>query len=175
MKGFRDFVMRGNLVELAVAFIMGAAFATVVTAFTKIIIELLAKAGGAPKFDDWQPGGLTTVGPFLTALVAFLLLAFIVYFFIVKPVLHTTEKTVESTNHSIEKSFESSNFDTKGIEEKVNKTIEEVNNQVQVQVEHSFHTAKTQGGEAKTEKLLHCIQRAHENVHRIERCSRKFS
>ena len=85
MKGFKDFIMRGNLVELAVAFIIGAAFAAVVTAFTKVIIELLAKAGGAPNFDKWQPGDLVTVGPFLTALVAFLLMAFVVYFFVVKP------------------------------------------------------------------------------------------
>ncbi len=85
MKGFKDFVMRGNLVEIAVAFIIGAAFGAVVTAFTKVIIELLAKAGGAPNFDQWQPGGLVSVGPFLTALVAFLILAFVVYYFIVKP------------------------------------------------------------------------------------------
>ena len=85
MKGFKDFVMRGNLVELAVAFIIGAAFAAVVTAFTKVIIELLAKAGGAPNFDDWKPGNLDSVGPFLTALVAFLIMAFVVYFFVVKP------------------------------------------------------------------------------------------
>jgi large conductance mechanosensitive channel len=85
MKGFKDFVMRGNLIELAVAFIIGAAFATVVKAFTDLVVELLAKAGGAPNFDDWQPGGLTRFGPFLTALVAFLLMAFVVYFFVVKP------------------------------------------------------------------------------------------
>jgi uncharacterized membrane protein YhiD involved in acid resistance len=97
-----------------------------------------------------------------------------VYFFIVKPVLHTTEKTVESTNQSFEKSFESSTIDTKAIEEKINKSIEEVNGQVQVQVEHSFHTAKIHGGDKRTEKLLHCVQRANGNVHRIERCSKKF-
>ena len=85
MKGFKDFVMRGNLVELAVAFIMATAFAAVVTAFTKFIIELLGKAGGKPNFDSFKPGGLTTVGPFLTALVAFLIMAAVVYFFIVKP------------------------------------------------------------------------------------------
>jgi large conductance mechanosensitive channel len=85
MKGFKDFIMRGNLIELAVAFIIGAAFAAVVTAFTKVVVELLAKAGGAPNFDDWKPGGLVSVGPFLTALVAFLIMAFVVYFFIVKP------------------------------------------------------------------------------------------
>lgn len=97
-----------------------------------------------------------------------------VYFFIVKPILHTTENSIESTNHTIEKSFEQSGIDTKSIEANVNKTIEEVNNQVQTQVEHSFHVAKTQGGMAKTEKLLHCIQRAHQNVHRIERCSKRY-
>jgi F0F1-type ATP synthase membrane subunit b/b' len=100
-------------------------------------------------------------------------------FFIVKPVLETTEKTVENTNHTIEKSFEHSfeggNVNVKGIEESVNKQIEDVNKQVQEQVEKSFHVAKKQGGEAKTEKLLHCIQRAHQNVHRIERCSQKYS
>jgi large conductance mechanosensitive channel len=85
VKGFKDFIMRGNLIELAVAFIVGAAFATLVTAFTAIVVELLAKLGGAPNFDTWRPGNLTTVGPFLTALFAFLLMAFVVYFFIVKP------------------------------------------------------------------------------------------
>ena len=95
--------------------------------------------------------------------------------FIVKPVLDTTEKTVESTNHQIEKSFESTGIDVKSIEEQINKSVESVNNQVQVQVEHSVHVAKTQGGMKKTEKLLHCVQRAHQNVHRIERCSRRYS
>ena len=87
MKGFRDFVLRGNLIELAVAFIIGAAFATVIGAFTKLILEAIGKAtGGADfNFDDWQPGGWSTVGPFLTALIAFLIMAFVVYFFIVTP------------------------------------------------------------------------------------------
>lgn len=85
MKGFKDFIMRGNLVELAVAFIIGAAFATVVKAFTDMFLEIIAKAGGAPNFDEWEVFGLTTVGPFLSALFAFLLIAFVVYFFVVKP------------------------------------------------------------------------------------------
>ena len=94
--------------------------------------------------------------------------------FIVKPILDTTNHAVDSANKSFEKSFESSNFDTKAIEEKINKSIEEVNGQVQVQVEHSFHTAKVQGGDKRTEKLLHCVQRSNGNVHRIERCSKRF-
>lgn len=98
-----------------------------------------------------------------------------VYFFLLKPILHTTEKTVESSNKTFEKSFGSgTTFDTKAIEEKVNRTIENVNNQVQVQVEHSFHTAKAHGGDKRTEKLLHCVQRANGDVHRIERCAQKF-
>lgn len=85
MKGFRDFVMRGNLVELAVAFVMGAAFATVVKAFTDLLIGAISKVlGGEPNFNDIQPGGLL-VGAFLTALVTFLIIAFVVYFFVVKP------------------------------------------------------------------------------------------
>ena len=87
MKGFRDFILRGNLVELAVAFIIGAAFATVIAAFTKLVLEAIGKITGGKgfNFDSWQPGGWSTVGPFLTALIAFLIMAFVVYFFIVKP------------------------------------------------------------------------------------------
>lgn len=94
-----------------------------------------------------------------------------VYFFVLRPVLHTTEHTVDSANKAFEKSFHESSVDTKGIEAQVNKTIEDVNRQVQVQVERSFHTAKIHG---KPEKLLHCIQKANGDVHRIERCSKKY-
>jgi uncharacterized protein YoxC len=98
-----------------------------------------------------------------------------IYFFLLKPVLHTTEHTVDSANKSFEKSFgksfEGSSVDTKGIEAKVNKTIEDVNRQVQVQVERSFHTAKVHGN---PNKLVHCIQRANGKVHRIERCTRRY-
>jgi uncharacterized protein YoxC len=97
-----------------------------------------------------------------------------VYFFIVKPVLHTTEHTVDTTNKAFEKSFDSSTFDSKAIEEKVNRTIEDVNKQVQVEVEHSFHVTKVQGAPKKQEKLLHCVQRANGNVHRMERCAKKY-
>jgi large conductance mechanosensitive channel len=94
MKGFRDFVLRGNLVEIAVAFIIAAAFAALVKAFTDFILEAIGKAtGGADfNFDDWAPGGWSTVGPLLTALVAFLIMAFVVYFFIVKPYEHAKER-----------------------------------------------------------------------------------
>jgi len=84
MKGFKDFVMRGNLVELAVAFIMAASFGAVVTSFVKIVMDVIGKVGGTPDFSDYQPRGIH-VGGFLTALVAFLILSTVVYFFVVKP------------------------------------------------------------------------------------------
>ena len=84
MKGFKDFIMRGNLIELAVAFIVGAAFATVVKAFTDVLLSLLGLVGGNPDFNNIKPGGVP-VGAFLTALVAFLIVAAVVYFFVIKP------------------------------------------------------------------------------------------
>jgi large conductance mechanosensitive channel len=84
LKGFRDFIMRGNLVELAVAFVMAAAFGALVTSFVKIIMDLVGKAGGTPNFSGWIPGGVH-VGEFITALVAFLILAVVVYAFVVRP------------------------------------------------------------------------------------------
>lgn len=84
MKGFRDFIMRGNLVELAVAFIMAAAFGEVVKTFTQVIMDLIGKIGGVPNFSSFAPEGIS-IGVFLTALVSFLVIAFVVYFFVVKP------------------------------------------------------------------------------------------
>jgi len=84
MKGFKDFVMRGNLVELAVAFIIAGAFAKVVEAFVAVIMDLVGKAGDTPDFSNWKPGGVS-IGTFITVLISFMLLAAIVYFFVVKP------------------------------------------------------------------------------------------
>ena len=84
MKGFKEFLLRGNLIEIAVAFIMGAAFAKVVESFTKIIMDLLGKVGGQPDFSQVAVGGVN-VGVFLTALVSFIILAAVVYFGIILP------------------------------------------------------------------------------------------
>lgn len=86
LKGFKEFIMRGNLVELAVAFVIGGAFATVVTSFTEVILGLVGVLTGGRKFDfsTWAPWNIP-LGGFVTALVAFLLLAFVVYFFVVTP------------------------------------------------------------------------------------------
>lgn len=91
MTGFKNFVLRGNLVELAVAFIMATAFAAVVTATVGMIMDLIGKAGGTPDFSDYEPGGVS-VGGFLTALVSFVILAAVVYFFIVLPYTKAQER-----------------------------------------------------------------------------------
>ncbi|MFZ2625371.1 MAG: large conductance mechanosensitive channel protein MscL [Propionibacterium sp.] len=87
MKGFKEFVMRGSLIDTAVAFIMGVAFASVVTSFTNLLMSCIAKVlgGHQPNFNDWAPGGIP-VGVFLTALISFLILALVVYYAIVLPI-----------------------------------------------------------------------------------------
>ncbi len=84
MKGFKDFVMQGNLVEIAVAFVIAVAFGEVVKTFTAVVMDLIGKLGGTPNFSTWAPGGVS-LGVFITAVIAFLILAFVVYFFVVKP------------------------------------------------------------------------------------------
>jgi len=84
VKGFRDFILKGNLVELAVAFIMAASFATVVKTFTDVLMGFVGKVGGEPNFDEVKLADVA-VGPFITALVAFVIVAAVVYFFVVVP------------------------------------------------------------------------------------------
>ena len=84
MTGFKNFILRGNLVELAVAFIMAAAFAAIVTATVDLIMGVIGKIGGQPDFKGWTPGGLP-FGAWVTAVVSFLIISAIVYFLIVKP------------------------------------------------------------------------------------------
>ena len=90
IKEFRDFLLRGNLVELAVAFVMGLAFAAVVTSFVDdLVMPILAMIFGEPDFS-----GLTFTindavfryGAFLTALITFVTTAAAIFFFVVKPV-----------------------------------------------------------------------------------------
>ncbi len=90
MRGFRDFVLRGNLVELAVAFIMATAFTAVVTATVQMVMDVLGKIGGVRDFSTYNPGGVS-VGAFLTALVSFCVLAAVVYFVIVLPYTRARE------------------------------------------------------------------------------------
>ena len=91
MDGFKKFLLQGDLIKLAVAFIMGGAFATVVTATVTVIMDLIGKVGGTPDFSGWTPGGIH-LGAFFTALIAFIILAAVVYFGIVKPYTAAKER-----------------------------------------------------------------------------------
>jgi large conductance mechanosensitive channel len=91
MTGFKNFLLRGNLIELAVAFIMGLAFAAVVTATVALIMDIIGKLGGQPDFSDYSPGGVS-VGAWITSVISFLILAAVVYFFIVVPYTKAKEK-----------------------------------------------------------------------------------
>ena len=89
IKGFRDFLLRGNVVDLAVAVIIGAAFTAIVTSFvTNIITPLIAAIVGKPDFSALTltvNHGVITYGSFLNAVIAFVLIALVVYFMIVAP------------------------------------------------------------------------------------------
>jgi large conductance mechanosensitive channel len=91
MTGFKNFILRGNLVELAVAFIMATAFAAVVTAFTAIVLDLGGKAGGSSDFSNYTPGGVH-VGVFITAVITFLIIAAVVYYLVVTPYTKAKER-----------------------------------------------------------------------------------
>ncbi len=84
LKGFKDFIMRGSLVELAVAFIIGAAFATVVRTFTAVLMGFIGKIGGQPDFSKVTLAHVN-IGLFINAVISFLIVAFVIYFFVVTP------------------------------------------------------------------------------------------
>ena len=90
MQGFKQFILRGNVLDLAVAVVMGAAFTAVVTALVKdIVTPLIAAVAGKPDFSGIAVsvnGSKLLIGAFLNEVIAFLLLATAVYFLIVLPV-----------------------------------------------------------------------------------------
>jgi large conductance mechanosensitive channel len=89
MKGFRTFLLRGNVIDLAVAVVMGVAFNNIVQSMVRdIITPLIAAAGGKPRFGTLEfTLGTTTVpyGRFLNAVITFLIIAAVVYFLLVAP------------------------------------------------------------------------------------------
>jgi hypothetical protein len=87
------------------------------------------------------------------------------YFFIVKPVLKSVDDTTSKFSQSFERSFE------KGGVDDIGKTLEDVNHQVQIEVQRSFHVAKKNGN---PKRLVKCIKRADGNVHKIQSCTVKF-
>ena len=90
IKEFRDFLMRGNLVELAVAFVMGLAFAALITSFVDdLIMPIVAMIIGKPDFSDLTftiNDAVFRYGAFITAAITFVSTAAAIFFFVVKPV-----------------------------------------------------------------------------------------
>jgi large conductance mechanosensitive channel len=96
MSGFRKFLLRGNVVDLAVAVILGAAFGALVTAFTgSFLTPLIAAIGGKPNFNKLSftvNHSHFTYGVFLNALISFLIIAAVVYFLVVLPINKLMER-----------------------------------------------------------------------------------
>ena len=89
VKGFKEFVLRGNVLDLAIAVVIGAAFTNLITALVKdLITPLIGALVGKPDFSAWvvtANGSPFLIGDFLNAVIAFVLMAAAVYFFVVAP------------------------------------------------------------------------------------------
>jgi large conductance mechanosensitive channel len=96
MSGFRKFVLRGNVVDLAIAVVIGAAFGTVVQALVKdLITPLIGAFGGVPDFSALfftVNNSKFLIGDFINAVLAFVVIAAVVYYFVVVPVGRLMER-----------------------------------------------------------------------------------
>jgi large conductance mechanosensitive channel len=97
LRDFREFLLRGNLVDLAVAVVIGTAFTALVNAFVKsLITPLIAAVGGEPDFSGLTftiNGSVFRYGEFFNALITFLIVAAVLFFFVIKPVGALLERT----------------------------------------------------------------------------------
>ncbi|HET9591746.1 MAG TPA: hypothetical protein VFP17_02415 [Solirubrobacterales bacterium] len=89
-----------------------------------------------------------------------------VYFFVVRPALDAVKTVSHETNESVQKSLKEANFGD------ISKSIEDVNRQVQREIKKSLRHAPSHSA---ADKLIRCIQRAHQDVHKIERCNERYS
>ena len=96
MRQFREFLLRGNVVDLAVAVVIGAAFGAVVAAFVAdLVTPLIAAIGGQPDFSGLTftiNGSVFRYGHFLNAVISFVIIAAVIFFFVVKPVAALMER-----------------------------------------------------------------------------------
>ncbi|AXG99404.1 large conductance mechanosensitive channel protein MscL [Deinococcus wulumuqiensis] len=105
IKGFRDFILRGNVVDLAVGVVIGAAFNNVVTAFTKAFLEpmiRLATGGKGEVAGKFLINGIAfDWGMFISTLINFLLTAAVLYFFVVNPMNKAIERLKRSEKPAV--------------------------------------------------------------------------
>lgn len=95
LKGFKDFLLRGNIVDLAVAVVIGTAFTALVASFTNSFINPLIGlvGGGGPEGMSFTVNDqIFTVGAFITAIITFAITAAVVYFFVVVPMKTVQER-----------------------------------------------------------------------------------
>ncbi len=96
IKGFKEFIMQGNVVDLAVGIVIGAAFGAVVNSFVQdVLMAFIGAIFGKPTFDEMTfavGDGIIYYGRFLTALVSFLIVAAAIYFVVVVPMNHLRER-----------------------------------------------------------------------------------
>jgi len=100
MKGFKDFLLRGNVVELAVAVMIGAAFTALVGAFTSSFLTPLIGlvGGGGDSGGSFEVNGqVFTWGAFLGAIITFVLTAAVIYFVVVMPMMTVAERRARGT------------------------------------------------------------------------------
>ena len=84
LTGLKDFLLRGNLIELAVAVIMGTTFGAVVKSFTDLLLDIIGRFFGTPNFSQVTVAGIS-LGAFLSALFTFVLTGLVIYFFVIVP------------------------------------------------------------------------------------------
>src|SRR5437764_12162440 len=96
LKGLKQFILRGNVIELSVAVVMGAAFGAVIAAFVRdLLTPVIAAIFGKPNFENLKAtvnNSTFLYGDFLNALISFLLIAIAVYFFVVAPMNHLVQR-----------------------------------------------------------------------------------
>jgi large conductance mechanosensitive channel len=92
LSGLKDFLLRGNLIELAVAVIMGTTFGAVVKSFTDLLMDVIGKFFGTPNFSQVAVGGVN-LGAFLSAVFTFVLTGLVIYFFVIVPYNRLSEIT----------------------------------------------------------------------------------
>lgn len=84
LTGLKEFLLRGNLIELAVAVIMATTFGAVVKSFTDLLLDVVGRFVGTPNFSQVAVAGIN-LGAFLSALFTFVLTGLVIYFFVITP------------------------------------------------------------------------------------------
>ena len=105
LKEFKDFLMKGNIVDLAVAFVIGVAFAAVVNSFVNdLVMPIIAMIIGKPSFNDLTftiNDAVFRYGSFITAVITFVSIAAAVFFFVVKPMDAIKARTAKQEEETV--------------------------------------------------------------------------